>query len=269
MLRGMFSAVAGLRNHQTWLDVIGNNIANVNTAGFKYSRVNFQDTLSQTITGPTAPGTPVGGTNARQVGLGATIGAIDNVQTQGSLLDTDRVLDLAVQGNGYFMVSDTLGTYYTRDGAFSLDADGFLVVPSTGFYVLDADGNQIQLPITQTSPALETISIGRDGGIVGYFDDGTSSQIAIIGLARFANPDGLLKVGDNMFSETANSGAPQMGAPQTDARGAISSGYIEMSNVDLAQQFTFMIMAERGFQANSRVITTADSMLQELVNIRR
>jgi flagellar hook protein FlgE len=193
----MFSAVSGLRNHQTWLDVVGNNIANVNTAGYKYSRVNFQDTLSQTITGPTAPGSPVGGTNARQVGLGASIGAIDTVHTQGSLLTTDRVLDLAVQGNGFFMVSDTVGTYYTRDGAFSLDADGYLVVPSTGFYVLDESGAQIQFPITATSPALETVSIGRDGGIVGYYDDGSSSQIATIGLARFANPDGLLKVGDN------------------------------------------------------------------------
>jgi flagellar hook protein FlgE len=251
------------------MDVIGNNIANVNTAGFKYGRVNFQDTLSQTVAGPTAPGSPVGGTNARQIGLGSSIGAIDTVHTQGSLLTTDRVLDLAIQGNGFFMVSDTAGTYYTRDGAFSLDADGFLVVPSTGFYVLDDTGAPIQLPTTATAPALETISIGRDGGVVGYFDDGTSSPIATIGLARFSNADGLLKVGDNMFQESANSGAPQIGAPQTDARGTITSGFVEMSNVDLAQQFTFMIMAQRGFQANSRVITTADEMLVDLVNIKR
>jgi flagellar hook protein FlgE len=265
----MFSAVSGLRNHQTWLDVVGNNIANVNTSGFKYGRINFQDTLSQTISGPTAPGSPVGGTNARQIGLGASIGAVDTVHTQGSLLSTDRVLDVAIQGNGFFMVSDTAATYYTRDGAFSLDGDGFLVVPSTGMYVLDASGAQIQFPITATSPALESVSIGRDGTITGFFDDGTNSVIAQLGLARFANPDGLLKIGDNMFRETPNSGAPQAGAPQTDGRGTISSGFIEMSNVDLAQQFTFMIMAERGFQANSRVITTADEMLLDLVNIKR
>jgi flagellar hook protein FlgE len=265
----MFSAVSGLRNHQTWLDVVGNNIANVNTSGFKYGRVNFQDTLSQTISGPTAPGSPVGGTNARQIGLGSSIGAVDTVHTQGSLLSTDRVLDVAIQGNGFFMVSDTATTYYTRDGAFSLDGDGFLVVPSTGHYVLDSAGAQIQLPITAVGPALESISIGRDGSIVGFFDDGTNSVIAQIGLARFANPDGLLKAGDNLFRETPNSGAAQVGAPQTDGRGTISSGFIEMSNVDLAQQFTFLIMAERGFQANSRVITTADEMLLDLVNIKR
>lgn len=269
MFRSMFSAVAGLRNHQTWLDVVGNNIANVNTSGYKYARVNFQDTLSQTVSGPTAPGTPLGGTNPRQIGLGSSIGAIDTVQTQGSLLTTDRVLDLAIQGNGFFAVSDTLGTYYTRDGAFSLDADGFLVVPSTGFYVLDDTGAQIQLPVTATAPALETITIGRDGGVTGFFDDGSTSLIATIGVARFPNADGLLRMGDNMFRETPNSGAADLGVPQIDGRGAISSGFIETSNVDLAQQFTFMIMAERGFQANSRVITTADEMLVDLVNMKR
>ncbi len=269
MFRSMFAAVSGLRNHQTWMDVVGNNIANVNTAGYKHARINFQDTLSQTVSGPTAPGSPLGGTNPRQIGLGSSIGAIDTIQTQGSLLTTDRVLDLAIQGNGFFAVSDTLGTYYTRDGAFSLDADGFLVVPSTGFYVLDDTGAQIQLPVTATAPALETITIGRDGGITGFFDDGSTSLVGTIGIARFPNANGLLRVGDNMFRDTPNSGAADLGTPQVDGRGAISSGFIENSNVDLAAQFTFMIMAERGFQANSRVITTADEMLVDLVNMKR
>lgn len=423
MMRSMFSAISGLRAHQTWMDVIGNNIANVNTTGFKVGRVRFTDILSQLVRGASGPTEQRGGINPLQIGLGAVVGAVDTIHTQGALQLTGKPSDLAIQGDGFFAVSDGSQTLYTRDGAFDIGSDLRLVNPSNGFYVLgwqaDANGNvdtagpvgPITIPIGQqldavpstqitvqgnldanqdaaatpphyvtkvsivdsqgkrhefyilfekTGPntwnytmqeddprtaateddpefalggttsgtlvfdadgnldaaassiaavdldssgggasvvsvtpdfsrltqlaaastanaaangapagSLTTFTVSQSGEVLGIYSNGVTKVIGQVALALFTNPGGLMKVGGNAYLPTVNSGEPIIGPADSGGRGKIASGYLEMSNVDLAQEFTSMIMAQRGFQANSRVITTSDEVLQELVNLRR
>lgn len=419
MMRSLFSAISGLRAHQTWMDVIGNNISNVNTAGFKVGRVRFTDILSQLVRGASGPEEGRGGINPLQIGLGAVTGAVDTIHTQGALQLTGKPSDLAIQGDGFFIVSDGAQTLYTRDGAFDIGSDLRLVNSSTGFYVLgwqaDANGvvdpagpvGPITIPIgqqldavastvitgqgnldanaavgdqvvtrvgvidsqgfrhdlyivfqktaanqwsytvqeddprtgaTEDDPALSvsgggtgslafdvdgnlnpagstintltltltngadnmtitpdfskltqlesmstanaaangapagsltTFTVSQTGEILGIYSNGTTKVIGQVALALFTNPGGLMKVGNNSYQPTVNSGEPIVGTPGSGGRGVVASGYLEMSNVDLAQEFTNMIMAQRGFQANSRVITTSDEILQELVNLRR
>lgn len=406
MMRSLFSGVSGLKNHQTRMDVIGNNIANVNTVAFKASRVTFEDILSQTIEGARSPQTGgAGGVNPKQVGLGVRIGSIDTLFTQGGLQTTDNPTDFAIQGDGFFVVSDGRQTYYTRDGAFKLSADGSLVnsgglrvqgwladangiidttkalqdiyIPLgtqmkpkatesvtfegnldanatngatwvTSAQVYDSLGNVHTLSITFTKSGTNTwdweatldgvapssggsgtivfdagglVSSGGTGGaeftipgantlnvaidfsaltqfggnpsayisyqdgykagsldmvttdsngiITGIFTNGQSKPLAQIALATFPNPQGLLKQGGNLYQISNNSGLPSIGPANSGGRGSIAVGALEMSNVDLAQEFTNMIVTQRGFQANSRVITTSDEMLQDLINIKR
>lgn len=421
MLRSMFSAISGLRGHQEMMDVIANNIANVNTVGFKASRVNFQDILSQTINGATGPQGGLGSINPAQIGLGMTVAGIDVLQTQGNLQSTGNSTDMAIQGDGFFMESDGTSTVYTRDGAFNIALDGSLANPGTGLKVqgwqadangkidmtqpvtnlvipigqrttalatsnvtlsgnLDAgtadgdtvpttmtvfdslgvshsvkvtftntgpntwswaasaDASDTGISITQTaasagppavapinngtlsftsggvfsastgtlaltfpdgatattpkidlsamtqfsgtsqpsgqadgftSGTLTTFSVGDAGLLSGVYSNGQTQVLGQIGLANFQNSAGLLSSGDNNFSATSASGTANIGAAGTGGRGTVTTGALEMSNVDLATQFTGMITAERGFQANSRVITTSDEMLQELVNLKR
>ncbi len=419
MMRSLFSAISGLRAHQTWMDVIGNNISNVNTTGFKVGRVRFTDILSQLVRGASGPQEGRGGINPLQIGLGAVTGAVDTIHTQGALQLTGKPSDLAIQGDGFFIVSDGAQTLYTRDGAFDIGSDLRLVNSSTGFYVLgwqaDADGNvdpagpvgPITIPIGQQldavastritvqgnldansapgdqvvakvgvidslgfrhelyivfqnsgpnawnytvqeddprtsateddpalsvsgggtgslafdvngnlDPAASTINtltlaltngadnmtitpdfttltqlksmstanaaangapagsltaftVSQTGEVLGIYSNGTTKVIGQVALALFTNPGGLMKVGSNSYQSTVNSGEPIVGTPGSGGRGVVASGYLEMANVDLAQEFTNMIMAQRGFQANSRVITTSDEILQELVNLRR
>jgi len=423
MMRSMFSAISGLRAHQTWMDVIGNNIANVNTTGFKVGRVRFTDILSQLVRGASGPTEQRGGINPLQIGLGAVVGAVDTIHTQGALQLTGKPSDLAIQGDGFFVVSDGSQTLYTRDGAFDIGSDLRLVNPSNGFYVLgwqadangnvdtagpvgpitipigqqldavpttqitiqgnldanqdtaaatphyvtkvsivdslgkrhefyilfdktgantwnytiqeddprtaateddpdfalggtttgtlvfDADGNldlaastiasvdldataggasnitvtpdfsrltQLAAPSTANAAAngapagsLTTFTVSQSGEVLGIYSNGVTKVIGQVALALFTNPGGLMKVGGNAYLPTVNSGEPIIGPADSGGRGKIASGYLEMSNVDLAQEFTSMIMAQRGFQANSRVITTSDEVLQELVNLRR
>ncbi|HQE24397.1 MAG TPA: flagellar hook protein FlgE [Candidatus Atribacteria bacterium] len=405
MMRSLFSGVSGLKNHQTRMDVIGNNIANVNTVAFKAGRVNFEDILSQTVEGARSPQTGgMGGVNPKQVGLGMGISSIDTLFTPGSLQSTDNPTDFAVQGEGFFIVSDGSQVYYTRDGAFKTSADGALV-NSNGFrlqgWMADTDGNidstqalqNITIPVgaqmkpkatTQiafegnldanadptssewitsvqvydslgnphnltitftktaenkwgwttdldgTSGDSDTIEFDTDGTILsggsgsasfnnitgaedislnidfsqltqfggnptayinfqdgyeagsldmvstdsggvltGIFTNGQSKALAQIALATFSNPGGLLKEGGNLYQISNNSGLPNIGTADSGGRGSIAVGKLEMSNVDLAQEFTNMIVTQRGFQANSRVITTSDEMLQDLINIKR
>jgi len=424
MMRSMFSAISGLRAHQTWMDVIGNNIANVNTTGFKVGRVRFTDILSQLVRGASGPTETRGGINPLQIGLGAVVGAVDTIHTQGALQLTGKPSDLAIQGDGFFVVSDGSQTLYTRDGAFDIGSDLRLVNPSNGFYVLgwqadangnvdtagpvgpitipigqqldavpttqitvqgnldasqdtaaatphfvtkvsitdslgkrhefyilfdkvgtntwnytlqeddprttstteddpdfalggtpsgtlvfDADGNldlaassisavdldstaggassitvtpdfsrltQLAAPYSANAAAngasagsLTTFTVSQSGQVLGIYSNGVTKVIGQIALALFTNPGGLMKVGGNAYLPTVNSGEPIVGPADSGGRGKIASGYLEMSNVDLAQEFTSMIMAQRGFQANSRVITASDEVLQELVNLRR
>ncbi|WP_347450844.1 flagellar hook protein FlgE [Acetoanaerobium noterae] len=420
MMRSMNSAVSALRNHQLRMDVIGNNIANVNTIGFKSSRVTFKDSLSQMLRGASGPDTSRGGTNPQQVGLGMDLSSVDTLFTTGVPDRTDRGLDVMVNGEGFFMVSadgTDNGMYYTRAGNFDIDEDGNLVnadgLRVLGYKADDAGnvGNEVGgivvpladsiPPIASTSVVMEgnldaraTIStvadpviarqteitvidslgtshkfslafeksgpnawsvtpsyvgtiggatvnitpgttvpltfgtdgklltgdsigievtglpngaadldfnidlesltqygsessalmrsqngspvgvltsyaIGQRGEVEGVFSNGRTKILGQIATSIFANPAGLVKMGGNLYRSSANSGDPQVNKPGTGGNGGLQPGALEMSNVDLGKEFTNMIVTQRGFQANSRIISTTDQMLEELVNLKR
>ncbi|KQO04415.1 flagellar basal body rod protein FlgG [Paenibacillus algorifonticola] len=272
MLRSMYSGVSGMRGFQTKLDVIGNNIANVNTVGFKGGRVMFSDILSQTTAGVTAPVEgEQGGVNAKQIGLGVSIASIDTVHTPGSAMTTNQPTDLRIDGDGFFLVTAADGeeSFLTRAGNFVLDANRQLV-NANGLFVLDSGGGIITLPAEVTS-----FTIGQDGTITGVTADATE-EVAQIGVVKVINPSGLEKMGGNLYRMTNNANPDgDIEAYRTVAgdaelgTGAIVAGQLEMSNVDLTGEFTEMIVAQRGFQANSRIITTSDEILQEVVNLKR
>lgn len=274
MLRSMYSGVSGMRGFQTKLDVIGNNIANVNTVGFKAGRVMFKDILSQTVSGVTAPSDTQGGVNAKQIGLGSTIGSIDTLHTPGSAMTTNNPTDLRIDGDGFFMVKmndEQAVPFLTRAGDFHIDGNRNLVT-ADGMFVLDVDGGIITLAEDVTS-----FSIGQDGSIVTKTSAGTAGDVVQIGLAKVVNPEGLEKIGGSLYRVSDNAlgadGDPEaMGVPANSVEfgtGAIVAGQLEMSNVDLTNEFTEMIVAQRGFQSNSRIITTSDEILQEVVNLKR
>ena len=417
MIQAMYSGISGMKAFKSNLDVIGNNIANVNTVGFKASRATFKEMMLQTIAGASAPAGGRGGTNPRQVGLGVMLGAISIDGTQGSMQATGGATDLAIEGNGYFVLGDGAGTMYTRDGTFALDAQNNLVSVATGLKVvgwmadqttgeidtsepvsgssaiqipigslslarqtslvelsgnLDAeastgdtkavkfeifdslgvrheigieftktanptewtydvycadvepnpavpvatgtvtfdDGGQSELdevalslaftvPNGSVSPLQTTVSmsglsqlggeytadlryqdglqlgtlvsfgIDNSGTVFGTFTNGTTQSLAQLAVAEFSNPAGLSKIGGNVMRESPNSGARQIGIAGAGSRGQISAGFLEASNVDLANEFANMIVAQRGFQANSRIITASDEVLQELVSLKR
>ncbi|WP_028561429.1 flagellar basal body rod protein FlgG [Paenibacillus pinihumi] len=273
MLRSMYSGVSGMRGFQTKLDVIGNNVANVNTVGFKAGRVMFKDILSQTVSGVTAPVDGVtGGVNAKQVGLGVTVGSIDTIHTPGSDMTTNVPTDLRIDGDGFFAVQTAEGQetpYLTRAGDFRPDANRQLV-NSDGGFLLSTDGEPIVLDEEVTA-----FSISQNGSIIAINADGTSEDTGIrIAIIKVVNPGGLEKIGGNLYRLTPNAnpdGAFEyLEANNAEAgTGAIIAGHLEMSNVDLTSEFTEMIVAQRGFQSNSRIITTSDEILQEVVNLKR
>ncbi|MDF2607381.1 MAG: flgG [Bacillales bacterium] len=264
MLRSMYSGISGMKGFQSKLDVIGNNIANVNTFGFKKGRVTFKDMISQTISGASAASPTIGGTNAKQVGLGTQISSIDTIHTQGNIQTTGRPLDISISGDGYFVVENGPETLYSRAGNFYLDENGSLV-NSEGLFVKSISGANISIPTNAKS-----YSISSNGDVVYVASDGTSTTLGPIAIAKFANNEGLEKVGGNTYRETQNSGVPTTNnVPGTNGTGFLVSGALEMSNVDLSEEFTEMIVAQRGFQANTRIITTSDEILQELVNLKR
>ncbi len=442
MMRSMFSAVSGLSAHQLKMDTVGNNIANVNTVGYKGSRTTFQEVFTQTIQGAGAPQDGLGGTNPRQVGLGIDVSSMDTFHIQGAVERTDYVTDMMINGEGFFMVSDDpnfADRSYTRAGNFSLDGSGNLVTANGERvlgYMADEQGNlgnnieglqvsqgetfppqattevelggtlnsrigttvvgeefiealiagdlsdeqrdsiaarqniqvfdslggmhNIELAFVKTGDdtyqveafyleengdlihlqdeddeslggtiqfndsgnivledgsidsldlshavgggaqdldftldlsnlkmfdnpsnvkleerdgysqgALEDFSVSQTGEVIGNFDNGQRRILGQLAIASFTNPGGLEKTGGNNFRETANSGNINVGNPGTQGLGVINSGALEMSNVDLSKEFTDMITTQRGFQANSRIITTSDEMLQEVVNMKR
>ncbi|MGN6598078.1 MAG: flagellar hook protein FlgE [Actinomycetes bacterium] len=420
MLRSLFSGISGLRSHQTMMDVTGNNIANVNTAGFKSSNTVFEDTMSQMLKAAAAPVGPAqgqnGGSNPAQLGLGVRVAAVNTNFSQGAAQTTGRATDMMIQGDGFFVVNDGTQSMYTRAGAFSFDAGGKLVNPNglvvqgwtadangkvdqtkpigdivlpvgtakapvatsnitiggnldpsstdkditTSIQIFDKSGVAHALNVTfhptadpagakwtvdvtdasvtppkalvtgkaitftdgqggaannitfdwlgaagdpNATPAvaadkavidlsavnefggpstvaasyqdgaeagsLQSFTISPDGQLIGVFSNGLKQPLAQVALASFNNPPGLEKVGGSLYRNTVNSGVAQLGAPGSAGRGQLSSGALEMSNVDLAAEFTNLIVAERGFQANSRVITTSDEILQDLVNLKR
>lgn len=391
MLRSLYSGISGLRSHQTMLDVTGNNIANVNTSGFKASSTQFQDTLSQMTQGAGGPQPTAGGTNPAQIGLGVQVAGISTNFAQGSAQATGKSTDMMISGDGFFVTELGGEQVYARAGAFDLDANGRLVTPSGAIlqgWIADNDGNvpvggavgnivlskdtivgaeattratiggnlpsdgtesivrdievfgddgsarNITLTftprdvasgsgwnvrsgngdstsvafnpkgeLTTASPSLnvggidvnlsgltgyagmstvavagkdgspagtlESFSLAKDGTLIGAFSNGEKQAVGRIALANFTNPAGLEKVGSSGYRATANSGAANLGAPGSAGLGTLAGGYLEMSNVDLAQEFTNLIVAQRGFQANARIITTSDELLQELTNLKR
>jgi flagellar hook protein FlgE len=273
----MYSGISGMKNFQTKLDIIGNNIANVNTFGFKKGRVTFKDSLNQMVSSASAAGGVTGGRNAIQVGLGSTLATVDTVHTNTNLQTTGRTLDLGIEGDGYFVLGEGAPTgeteaafkiTYTRSGNFYIDEKGYLV-NADGLYVLAGANNTVAGTINIPDDA-SSFSIDANG-IINVIDSkgvpaANSPQIA---LATFSNSSGLEKVGNNIYTESNNSGDAQIGVVGSPGKGTIASGFLEMSNVDLSEEFTEMIVAQRGFQANTRIITTSDEILQELVNLKR
>jgi flagellar hook protein FlgE len=416
MLRSMFSAISGLKAHQIKLDVTGNNIANVNTVGFKSSQTVFEDTLSQVMRNGSSPTGTTGGTNPAQVGLGVKLGGITTNFGQGSTQNTGRSTDFMISGDGFFVTKTGNQQTYTRSGSFDYDGTGNLVTPDGGVLQgwmakggkVDTNGaigdltipfGQVMAPAPSTkgaingnlsssapvttpptkvqtqlqmfdslgtahqinvsfaktaantwavaatdeanatltpSPAsvtfdpvtgactpanftftpsatmqpswkapdgttaasitvdlsglkqfggttsltpadidgnamgtLEAISLSGDGTIVGVYSNSLREPIGKLALATFSNPSGLSKAGNSSYAVADNSGQPVIGEPASGGRGTLAAGALEMSNVDLAEEFTSLIVAQRGFQANSRVITTSDQVLQELVNLKQ
>ncbi|MDZ5781815.1 flagellar basal body rod protein FlgG [Marinococcus luteus] len=265
MLRSMYSGIAGMKNFQQKLDVISNNISNVNTQGFKKGRPTFQDMMSQQTGSAAAAEGGRGGVNAKQVGLGSEMGSIDTVDTQGSLQNTGRELDLAISGSGYFRLQNPTeeGESFTRAGNFYLDDNGDMV-NSEGLYVLDTEGDVINI-----DEEARSFSIDAAGNVNIVNQNEDTETVAQLGVATFANPGGLEKSGGNVYRASLNSGAPNNLEPGQGGAGEVVAGALEMSNVDLSEEFTEMITAQRGFQANTRGITTADEVLQELLNIKR
>ena len=276
MMRAMFAAISGLKTHQTMLDVTANNIANVNTVGYKASRATFKDSLSQLQIGATAPGGGQGGRNAAQVGLGVQINSIDNLMGTGTLQSTGNVTDLAIQGPGMFIIGGgtppalPANVEYTRAGNFTFDSEGFLTTQN-GDFVLGREAPGAGEPNTyiQVPAGATDIAIGQDGAVSYVPAGGGPRETAgYLSIATFTNEQGLVRTSGNRWIESAASGAAEDGTPGGEF-GLTISGTLEMSNVDLATEFTDMIAAQRGFQANSRVITTSDEMLQDLVNLKR
>lgn len=460
-MRSLYAGVSGLQNHQVRMDVIGNNISNVNTIGFKKGRVNFQDLLSQTMAGAARPTDEVGGVNPKQVGLGMNIAAIDTIHTQGSLQTTGVMTDVAIQGDGFFIQRSGDKEFYTRAGAFGLDENGTLVNPSNGLRIqgwnaqtvegrtfintasdvedliipvgskdparatgevelacnldkrtalipagagaadtvegtwsidktiydsfgeahtlrvdftrvagtqnqwqatvtvdpeaevatntiadigdansdantfivefdnlgtlqaaVDSQGERVEAGTLQVDLAfdvagstatdgvlerqtmtlnlgevgsvvdtvtqfaeksstkafrqdgfgmgyLESFKIDQSGKITGVYSNGANRMLGQVALATFTNPGGLEKAGESTYVVSNNSGEPRIGESGVAGKGKLIAGALEMSNVDLAEQFTDMIVTQRGFQANSKTITTSDQMLQELLTLKR
>jgi flagellar hook protein FlgE len=277
----MFAAISGLKQHQVMLDVTANDISNVNTLGYKSSRVTFQDSLTQMQRGAAAPQGNNGGSNAAQVGLGVGLGSVDNLMTGGAVQTTGNPLDVAIQGDGFFQIGEgspvntvafnaITPTAYTRAGNFSINRDGFLTTQS-GQYVIgyEAPAGTAETAILIPEGATG-VAIDQTGG-VSYIDPTTQTRVTPyrLTLATFSNSAGLEREGGNRWMASANSGTKTVNTPGQAGLGVTTAGAVEMSNVDLSQTFTNMITAQRGFQANSRVISTADEMLQDLVNLKR
>jgi flagellar basal-body rod protein FlgG len=260
MIRSLWTAKTGLDAQQTQLDVISHNLANVSTTGYKRSRAVFEDLLYQTIRQPgaassqqtTIPSGLMLGTGVRPV-------ATEHIFTQGGLQKTENSLDIAINGNGFFQIQMPDGTLaYSRDGAFQLDSTG---------QVVTASGYTLSPALTIPANAL-SVTISRDG-IVSVTTAGTATptQIGNIQLASFVNPGGLQSVGENLFVETASSGTPTPNTPGSNGTGLLNQGYLENSNVNVAEELVTMIQTQRAYELNSRAIQTSDNMLGRLTQL--
>jgi flagellar basal-body rod protein FlgG len=263
MIRALFSAASGMNAQQTNVENIANNIANANTAGFKSRRAQFQDLLYQNLIQPGAAATqqsvvPTG----LQLGLGTRAVSNEVIFTQGDFSETDNPLDLVIQGNGFFQVLQPSGQIaYTKAGTFHLNNTGQIV---------DPNGNLLDPPITVPQNAL-SLTIGSDG-TVSYTLPGQSAaqQAGQIQLANFANPSGLNSLGQSLFAQTDASGSPIVGPPGgSDGLGTLMQGYLEQSNVSIVQEFVNLIVSQRAYEANSKVVKAADDMYQQVNNLKQ
>ena len=327
MKTAFHAGVSGLMAYQQMMDTIGNNIANVNTTGYKTSRVTFQDIFSQTAAGGTANLGFIGGTNPMQIGLGIKLATVDVLHTPAPIARTDNPFDMMIEGDGYFIVQNENGDpFYTRAGNFYLDDLGYLVT-SHGYYVMGYVGeftfvpgvegteddpgppfvpgddpimaslipgeidysqlSRIQLRVDNPDYYPDEIddpyepgyngaafidllgfSVGQDGSVSVILNN-IKTTIATLGIGMFPNPGGLEKAGNSLYREGPASGQVVETTALQNGAGKVNGGGLEMSNVDLATEFTDMIVTQRGFQANSRIITVSDTMLEELVNLKR
>jgi flagellar hook protein FlgE len=285
----MYAGISGMKANQTKMDVVGNNVANVGTTAYKKTNTRFSDALYQNTIYASAPGGGIGGVNPGQVGIGTKVSGIFKNMVQGAIQPTGRPTDLAIDGDGLFKVQLSKNNYaYTRDGSFNLDADGNLVT-AEGYYVVsekdepikipkavDATGNPVEVGVAGSKRVL-SFNISKEGKISYLLEDGTKmpqldadGKIVVgtqqkLNIAVFKNPEGLESLGGNLYKASANSGDPI----KTEVMGKINQGAIEMSNVDLSEEFTEMIVTTRAFQASSKVITTSDELLQEIINLKR
>jgi flagellar hook protein FlgE len=289
MMSGMYAAISGLDAHQTMLDVTANNLANVDTVGYKAQSAQFADELSQLIQAGTGPNGFSAGTNPLQVGLGAQVGSIDNVMTAGGVMTTGNPTNVAIQGTGFLRVANGnvsasppvfAATQYTRAGNLTFNQNGYLCT-QTGQFVLGygatavagggytpnvagGPNNAIVVP-----PGSTNVTIGKDGSVNYQTPAGATVTAGYVSLATFPNQAGLQRNGGSLWSPTAASGAESAGQPGTGNFGQTIGGELEQSNVDMGTEFTNMIEAERGYQANASTITTADRMMQTAVQMKQ
>ncbi len=261
MIRALFTAATGMNAQQTKIDVISNNLANVNTTGFKKDQTHFEDLVYQTIRMP-------GGRNPQgitaptglQVGHGTRLTSVSKSHAQGSLLQTQNPLDMAIEGKGFFRLQQSNGQYaYTRDGVFHTDSEGRVVT---------AGGDPLDPPLTLPESTRQVL-ISRDGIVSALSAEETEpTEIGRIELTTFANPAGLENLGHNTFRQTDASGDPLMDYPGGNGLGHISQGFLEQSNVQVVEEMIALITSQRAYEINSKVIQTADAMLQNTTQIR-
>ncbi len=258
MIRALWTAASGMEAQQLSVDTIANNLANVNTTGYRRAKVAFQDLFYETLrAGGLSPVGPV------QVGHGVIAAVGQRSFQQGAIEPTGNPLDLAIEGQGFFVVSSGETTAYTRDGNFRLNAEG-IIVTSGGYQLQDEGGGELQIPDNATD-----ISIGPDGTITAREADGTIQTVGQIQLVRFVNPGGLEAIGNNLFRETEASGQVEEGTPASEGFGTICQEFLERSNVSVVEEMVSLIVAQRAYELNSKAVQSADEMLGLANNLRR
>jgi flagellar basal-body rod protein FlgG len=260
MIRALYSAATGMESEQLNLDVISNNLSNVNTTGFKRSKIEFEDLLYDTVS---APGADQGSGNQLptgiEVGHGSNPVATARVFTEGELTQTGERLDVAIQGDGFFEVQMPDGTLaYTRDGALKTDSTGRITT---------SEGLPVQSGFQPIPAGTTSVTISPDGTVT--TNGASGSQTFQVQLTRFANPGGLQPIGRNLYTQTLASGAPETGDPDADGYGSLQQGYLEMSNVKVVEEMVNMIVAQRAYEVNSKAVQAADEMMQQADNLRR
>jgi flagellar basal-body rod protein FlgG len=261
MFRSLHIAATGMQAQESQLDTISNNLANANTVGFKKVRADFQDLFYQNVrfAGTQTSQTTMSPTGL-QIGSGVRMVGTSRIDTQGALKQTGNNLDLAIEGQGFFVIAQPDGTQaYTRSGQFKVDAQGRMTT---------AEGLPLDPPVT-IPPAATSVSIARDGIVsITLAGQATPSQVGSIQMANFVNPAGLNPLGHNLFQSTLASGDPQLGTPGTDGRGTLLQGAVEQANVEVVEEMIGLIAAQRAYEVNSKVISAADDMLKNATNLR-